>query len=630
MSIRAVPATEVVLKTGMWATRAAVNADRTVPYCLSRCEDTGRLRNFDAAAARDRSLFEGLHFNDSDVFKTLEGVATVLAQKRDPDLERQADELIARIAAAQEPDGYLYTIRTSGAHGESEAAGPERWSNLRQGHELYNVGHLYEAAVAYADATGKDDLLAVATKSADFVAETFGPDALVGVPGHQEIEIGLMRLARKTGQSRYAALARFFLGARGKAGRGDGGGLDGSGPTDNAEYTQDHLPVLEQTEAVGHAVRAGYLYAAMTETALAAGGGSDADEYAVAVLRLWHDVVGRKLYLTGGIGARPEIEGFGEPYELPNDSSYAETCASIALVLWARRLFLLTGSADHYDVLERTLYNGLLSGVALGGTDFFYANPLEADGVAGFNIGSATRQPWFECSCCPTNVARFVSTVGSYVFATSEDCVYVNLYVPSEATVAVAGVELRLSLATEYPWNGSVSLTVQAETPVRATVRLRLPGWARGRPVPSDLYRYRDAGADRVEVAVNGDAVTPPVTDAGYLEITREWRSGDVVTLGLPMPVRFVDADDRVEADRGKVALERGPLVYCLEQADNGTDVRQLTLTVPAEWQPEPRPDLLGGITVLTNGELTAVPYFAWGHRGAGSMAVWLREAAGR
>ena len=628
--MNAFPATEVASRAGIWATRAAVNADRTVPYCLSRCEETGRLRNFDAAAAADRSLFAGLHFNDSDVFKALEGVATVLAQKRDPDLERQADELIARIAAAQEPDGYLYTIRTSGAHGESEAAGPERWSNLRQGHELYNVGHLYEAAVAYADATGKDDLLAVATKSADFVADTFGPDALVGVPGHQEIEIGLMRLARKTGRSRYAELARFFLDTRGTAGRADAAGPDGSGPTDNAAYTQDHLPVLEQTEAVGHAVRAVYLYIAMTETALAADGGSDADEYAAAVLRLWHDIVGRKLYLTGGIGARPEIEGFGAPYELPNDTAYAETCASIALVLWARRLFLLTGSADHYDVLERTLYNGLLAGVALGGTDFFYANPLEADGVAGFNIGSAERQPWFECSCCPTNVARFISTVGSYIFATNDDCIYVNLYIPSEATVAVAGAELQLTLATAYPWNGSVSLTVQAETPVRAAVRLRLPGWARGRPVPSDLYRYRDANADRLEVAVNGDAVTSPVTDAGYVEITREWRSGDEVTLGLPMPVRFVEADDRVEADRGKVALERGPLVYCLEQADNGRDVRQFTLTTPAEWRTEPRPDLLGGITVLTNGELTAVPYFAWGHRGAGSMAVWLREAASR
>ena len=616
----------------MWATRVAVNAERTVPYCLSRCEDTGRLRNFDAAAAGDRSLFEGLHFNDSDVFKTLEGVATVLAQTRDPDLERQADELIARIAAAQEPDGYLYTIRTSGAHVGSESAGPARWSNLRQGHELYNVGHLYEAAIAYADATGKDNLLAVATKSADFVADTFGPDALVGVPGHEEIELGLMRLARKTGRSRYAELARFFLDARGSAGRVGSAGPDGSGPTDNAAYSQDHLPVLEQTEAVGHAVRAVYLYIAMTEAALAADGESHADEYAAAVLRLWQDVVGRKLYLTGGIGARPEIEGFGEPYELPNDSAYAETCASIALVLWARRLFLLTGSADHYDVLERTLCNGLLAGVALGGAEFFYANPLEADGVTGFNIGSAERQPWFACSCCPTNVARFISTVGSYIFATSEECVYVNLYVSSEATVAVAGAKLQLSLATDYPWNGDVSLTVWTETPVRATVRLRLPGWARGRPVSSDLYRYRyrDASADRLEVAVNGDAVTPSVTDAGYLEITREWRSGDQVTLGLPMPVRFVEADDRVEADRGKVALERGPLVYCLEQADNGGDVRQQTLTAPAEWQPEPRPDLLGGITVLTNGELTAVPYFAWGHRGAGSMAVWLPEAASR
>ncbi len=439
-----------------------------------------------------------------------------------------------------------------------------------------------------------------------------------------------MRLARKTGQRRYAELARFFLAARGRAGRGDTGGPVGSGPTDNAAYSQDHLPVLEQTEAVGHAVRAVYLYIAMTEAAFPASGGSDADEYAAAVLRLWHDIVGGKLYLTGGIGARPEIEGFGEPYELPNDSAYAETCASIALVLWARRLFLLTGSADHYDVLERTLYNGLLSGVALGGTDFFYANPLEADGVTGFNIGSAERQPWFACSCCPSNVARFISTVGSYVFATSEDCVYVNLCIPAEATVTVDGVSLHLRLATEYPWNGRVSLTVQTEVPVRATVRLRLPGWARGRPVPSDLYRYRDANADHAEVAVNGDAVTPWVTDAGYLEITREWRSGDVVTLGLPMSVRFVEADDRVEADRGRVALERGPLVYCLEQADNGGDVRELTLDAPAEWQPEPRPDLLGGITVLTNGDLTAVPYFAWGHRGAGSMAVWLREAASR
>ena len=615
----------------MWATRAAVNADRTVPYCLSRCEDTGRLRNFDAAAARDRSLFEGLHFNDSDVFKTLEGVATVLAQKRDPDLERQADELIARIAAAQEPDGYLYTIRTSGAHGESEAAGPERWSNLRQGHELYNVGHLYEAAVAYADATGKDDLLAVATKSADFVAETFGPDRLVGVPGHQEIEIGLMRLARKTGQSRYAALARFFLGARGKAGRGDGGGLDGSGPTDNAEYTQDHLPVLEQTEAVGHAVRAGYLYAAMTETALAAGGGSDADEHAAAVLRLWHDVVGRKLYLTGGIGARPEIEGFGEPYELPNDSAYAETCASIALVLWARRLFLLTGSADHYDVLERTLYNGLLSGRRARWHRLLLRESARSRRRGGLQhrLGSTpavVRVLLLSHQRGPVHQHRGLLRLRHQRRLRVRESLY-SFGSNRRGCRRGAAAQPRHGVPLERKRfaHGPGGDARPGHRPAQ-----RLPGWARGRPVPSDLYRYRDAGADRVEVAVNGDAVTPPVTDAGYLEITREWRSGDVVTLGLPMPVRFVEADDRVEADRGKVALERGPLVYCLEQADNGGDVRQRILTAPAEWQPEPRPDLLGGITVLTNGELTAVPYFAWGHRGAGSMAVWLREAASR
>lgn len=627
--IRPVSATAVSLTSGMWAQRATTNANVTVPSALSRCDETGRFRNFDAAAAREPSQYEGLPFNDSDVFKVLEGIATVLAAHPSPELEAMADDLVARIAAAQEPDGYLYTIRTSGSAAHSEWAGPERWSNIRQSHELYNMGHLYEAAVAYADATGKEDLLAVATKNADLLLDTFGHGGIAEAPGHEEIELGLMRLARKTGQVRYADLARSFLARRGTSDRLDAG--DPGEPTHFDAYTQEHLPVLEQTEAVGHAVRALYLYSAMTEVALSrgtdAGADLDADAYAAAVLNLWHDIVEGKLYLTGGVGSRPEFEGFGEPYELPNDTAYAETCASIAAVMWAHRLFLLTGNADHYDVLERTLYNALLAGVALGGTDFYYVNPLETDGVRGFNFGSAERQPWFECSCCPSNAVRFMSTVGAYALADSDDAVYVNLYVPLRATVVVAGTELRFSIATEYPWDGNIVLSVESKTPVRTAIRFRVPGWARNRPVPSGLYRYRESGAERVTAAVNGEPINPDVTDAGYIEITREWQSGDTVRLDFPMPVKFVKADDRVEADRGKAAIERGPLVYCFEEADNHRDVRTLTLNLPSDWKPEYRPDMLGGVTVLKAGELSALPYFAWGHRGAGTMAVWLREA---
>jgi DUF1680 family protein len=628
--IRPVPFTAVEIADGFWSPRLETNRRVTVPHDLEKCETTGRIANFEVAGGLREGVFVGRYgFNDSDVYKVIEGASYSLRLRPDPALEHELDGIIAKIAAAQEKDGYLYTAGTIGALAEPPlcCVSRPRWADIASGHELYDAGHLYEAAVAHAEATGKRTLLDVALRNADLLTRVFGPAARHDVPGHQEVELGLVKLSRLTGDPRFLELARFFLDQRGRP-----GGHELYGP-----YNQDHEPVALQSEAVGHAVRAGYMYSAMTDVSALTGDPS----YRAALDRLWTDVVARKIYLTGGVGARRGNEGFGDAYELPNRSAYAETCAAVALALWNHRMFLLHGDAKYLDVLERVIYNGFLSGVSLDGERFFYPNPLAADGKEAFNQGQPGRSPWFDCSCCPTNVVRFLPSIAGYVYASRARDLFVDLFVAGRAHVDLDGLDVAVRQETRYPWDGGVAITVEPEREEHFTLRVRVPGWARGRPVPSDLYRYEDPGEAPVTLRVNGAATKVDLVD-GFAVVSRRWKAGDTVELTLPMPVRRVTSDQRVAADAGRVALERGPIVYCAEAGDNGGRVWSLVLPDDAPLRAEPRPDLLGGVTVIAGRALAlvpgddgrsvltreqdflAVPYNVWANRGAGEMAVWL------
>lgn len=618
--IRPVAFTQVQIGDAFWAPRIETNRRVTIPYAFRMCEETGRVDNLRKAGGTMTGPYLGRRFNDSDIFKAMEAAAYALAQHPDPALEATMDSLTAIIGRAQEADGYLYAARTVDPAHPAPGAGAERWVHLQGSHELYNVGHLYEAAVAYDQATGKRALLDIALRNADLVDRVFGPGKRLDTPGHQEIEIGLPKLFRVTGDPRYLDLARFFLDQRGRE--------HASLPYPDTSrfaiyngrpYKQDHLPVLEQREAVGHAVRAGYQYAAMADVAALTGDTA----YVTAIDRLWEDVVSGKMYLTGGIGSRYVSEALGDRYELPNDSAYTETCASVANVLWNQRMFLLHGDAQYIDVLERTLYNGLLSGVSLSGDRFFYQNPLAS-------AGGYERSEWFDCACCPPNIARFLPSLSGYVYAVDGPRVYVNLYVAGKASVAVDGQALRLIQETAYPWQGRIRLRVETESPQTMELALRIPGWVRDQAVPSDLYRFAPEEHDPITLTVNDEAVAvKPVR--GYALIRRAWQSGDEVVLDLPMPVREVLCHEGVAENRGRVAFQRGPLVYCAEEADNG-DVPSIRVSQGTVWTVRSEPELLGGVTVLEGGglrrgeyvPLKLIPYYAWALRGAGQMAVWL------
>ena len=585
----------------------------------------------------------------------------------DPELDRALDGVIAKIAAAQEPDGYLYTPRTASPGKVQPGTGAERWAELAVSHELYNAGHLYEAAVAHYQATGKRALLDVAVKNADLVARTFGPGPGQGqgFPGHQEIELALVKLYRLTGKKAYLDLARYFLDQRGRGPalrqypRGNRFAI-----YNDADQIQAHKPVLEQEEAVGHAVRLTYMASAMADIAALTGDTACRD----AVSRLWANVVGKKMYLTGGIGSRHDRERFGENYELPNLTGYLETCASIGMVFWNQRMFLLTGDAAYLDVMERAMYNGVVAGVSLDGTLFFYPNPLESDGLYKFNKGRAGRAPWFGVACCPGNVSRFLPSVPGYVYAVKGDVLYVEMFAAGEAKVDLGGQAVGIRQETRYPWDGRIRLTVDPEREGEFALHIRIPGWAQNRPVPSDLYRYEGRGGGEVSIKVNGKAVARDM-DKGFARVRRNWRKGDTVELVLPMEARRVIANEAVADDREFVAVERGPIVYCAEAPDNGGRALNIVLTDKALLKADDRPDLLGGVTVLSGDALAAdpasvlregegrmkdaaaddeedapppslrrlapgaelkphglvlIPYYAWAHRGAGEMSVWI------
>ena len=630
--IQPVPFDQVHLDDIFWAPRIETNRLVTIPFAFQQCEKSGRLANFDRAAKalRGEPLSDRkpppFPFDDTDPYKVLEGASYALAVKPDAQLSAYLDDLIAKIGAAQEPDGYLYTARTINPEHPHKWSGPERWlKDPDDSHELYNAGHLFEAAAAHYQATGKTNLLNIAIKEANLLCQTFGPDKLHIWPGHEIVEMGLVKLYRVTGDRRYLELAKFFIDVRGPGGD---------------DYHQSRIKPVEQTEAVGHAVRAGYLYSGMADVAALTGD----QAYLRAMDAIWDDVARKKLYITGGIGARGAGEAFGADYELPNLSAYCETCAAVANVYWNHRLFLLHGDAKYIDVMERTLYNGLLSGVSLDGKRFFYPNPLESD-------GQHQRSPWFGVACCPGNITRFLASVPGYMYARERNTIYVNLYAAGTAEIKLEqGQTVKLTQQTRYPWDGAVRLQVDPGAKAKLSFNLRLPGWCGNEAVPSDLYQFQQAAPRGPVLKINGrpDPIQP---HHGYASITRTWKKGDLIELDLPMPVRRVKAVSQVEDDRGKVALQRGPLVYCLEWPDvKQGQVMDLLLPDAAPLTAEFQAELLGGLEVI-RGEaqslryadnkktiarekaaFTAIPYFAWANRGRGEMTVWIadQESAAR
>ena len=628
--VKPVEFTKVRILDEFWLPRMETNRRVTIPFAMQQNEETGRVDNFAIAGGLKEGEYKGERYNDTDVYKVMEGAAYTLATEYDPEMEKYLHELIGVIAAAQEEDGYLFTPRTASPEKPVIGIGEERWSNLAVSHELYNVGHMYEAAVAYYLATGRRNFLDIAIKNADLLVGTFGPDKLRAAPGHQEVEIGLVKLYRVTGNEDYLNLAKYFLDQRGKD-------LELKFYPDGHRFAiyndpiqiQAHKPVLEQEEAVGHAVRAMYMYAGMADVAAL----TSSEEYIHAIGRLWENVVTKKMALTGGLGAHHDRERFGENYELPNLTSYNETCAAIGSVLWNHRLFLLHKDAKFIDVLERTLYNAVIVGVSLEGDTFFYPNPLASDGKFRFNKGAACRQPWFGTACCPGNIARFIPSIPGYIYASKEKEIYVNLFIASETILDLDDQSIKIEQETQYPWDGKIKITISPILEAEFTLNVRVPGWAQNQPVPGDLYRYMNAVDAEPELSVNGESMTIGLEN-GFVRLRRIWRPGDTVELNLPMPVRLVVSHPNVKENSGKIALERGPLVYCVEGVDHGGKALDLMLSGSPEFFAEYDPDLLKGIVVikgkaLLDGKeqtLTAIPYFAWSHRGVGEMTVWINK----
>jgi DUF1680 family protein len=627
-----VPFTAVHLTDGFWAPRLETNRLTTIPYAFGKCEESGRMYNFERAAAvlRGEKITDkkppGYPFDDTDPYKILEGASYSLAVQPDPKLDAYLDKLIALIASAQEPDGYLYTTRTIDPQHPHEWSASQRWVKEQElSHELYNAGHLFEAAVAHYQATGKTNLLQIAVKEANLLCTTFGPatNQLHFWPGHEIVEMGLAKLYRATGNVRYLDLAKYFIDDRGSRPGGD-------------DYHQSRIPPVEQTEAIGHAVRAGYLYSGMADVAALTGD----TNYLRAIDTIWENCVGKKLYITGGIGARHAGEAFGNNYELPNLSAYNETCAAVANDYWNQRLYLLHGDAKYVDVLERTLYNSLLAGVSLDGTKFFYPNPLESD-------GNYERSPWFGCACCPGNITRFLPSLPGYFYAQKNDSVFVNLFASGTADLKLDdGCAIKLTQTTRYPWDGAVKITLALEKKSRFTVAVRIPGWARNEAVPGGLYHFAEsATSEPVTLKVNGQII-PIKLDHGYVRINRLWKNGDMIALDLPMPVQRVIASEKVRADRGRIALQRGPIMYCAEWPDNPIGkVRNLVLPGDQTFKAAFEPSLLNGIETISGNSLVvtknadgsamktdqpfkAIPYFAWANRGKGEMAVWFAETS--
>ena len=624
--IQGIPFNEVKINDQFWLPKIETNRTVTIPASFAKCEEMGRMDNFLIAGGKMEGKVKGkMPFDDTDVYKIIEGAAYSMTVTPDPKLDHYVDSIINIIKIGQEADGYLTTYKTiDTTYSPADWCAPAgRWHNEQCSHELYNSGHMFEAAAAHYRATGKTNFLDIATKNADLLLKVFGEGKNPGVPGHQIVETGLIKLYQVTGKEDYLKLARHFLDFR-----GDSTKRKLWGP-----YNQDHKPVTEQDEAVGHAVRASYMYAGMTDIAAL----NKDSAYTTAVDKIWDNIVNKKLYLIGGFGALHQGEAFGKNYELPNLTAYNETCAAIANVYWNYRMFLLHGDSKYIDVLERSLYNGVISGVGLDGKTFFYPNPLECDMHFHFNSGgSLTREPWFDCSCCPTNLCRFMPSVPGYIYAQAKNCLYVNLFVTSSSTIHLdKKTPVTISQETQYPWDGQIKISVSPEKTSQFALYLRIPGWAQNQPVPGDLYSYISPESVAVSISVNGEAV-PYKSEKGYAVIDREWKQGDVVTYNLPMNINRVEANQLVVDDAGLVAIERGPMVYCLEGKDNGPELMKLALADTTKLSATFAPEMLSGVVTISGNatlseslknktqKVTAIPYFVWNNRGANEMKVWL------
>lgn len=608
--LRPVPFSRVSLNDPFWTPRIEKLRRVTLPHCLDQCVATGRLRNFERAAGRLDTPYEGYFFNDSDVFKVIEGAAILLADREHPDpaLDARLDQIIDLIAAAQQPDGYLNTYFIT--------TGQPRWSDIKDKHELYCAGHLIEAALAHREATSKESLWNVARRLIDHIDREFGPGKRLDPCGHPEIELALLRFARASGDEKAARLAEFFITQRGNS----------TGRKLFGEYAQDAVPLREMTQVTGHAVRAMYYFIAATELSA----NQRFRDYLPVLNHLWDDVTGTRMYVTGGIGNSSHNEGFTRPFDLPNESAYAETCASIGLALWAQRMNLATGDAAYVDVLERTLYNGVLSGLSLSGDRFFYVNPLSSR-------GRHERQPWFACACCPPNLVRVLPTIAGFAYAQDDDTIYVNLFMSSATTITLSGGRtIRLSQTTDYPRSGVVTLKLDCDKPTSFRLAIRAPAWA-----------------EAVDWTVAGRRIPDYLTSRGYVSFTQTWNPGDEFRFELPMSIRRMQADPRAADCVGRIALQRGPLVYCLEAVDHSFSIRRFALPRESALTTEFRPDLLDGVTLLRGTGLiprdsrmgdwggalyepappghivdfTAVPYYAWANRTAGDMLVWIPES---
>ncbi len=632
-AIKEVNFTQVKLSDKFWLPRIEINRTVTIPASFERCENTGRVKNFVMAAQKQGKFCTTFPFDDTDIYKTIEGASFSLAVHPDKKLEAYVDSLIVIIKAAQEPDGYLYTARTIDPLNVGGWVGKERWEKERElSHELYNAGHMYEAAAAHFLATKKRNFLDIALKNADLVCSVFGPGKKSVAPGHEIVEMGLVKLFRLTGKKEYLNTAKFFIEARGHYPGYDAKSNDS---WKNGSYWQDSKPVVLQEEAVGHAVRAGYLYAAVADVAALTGH----DSLTAAIDKIWDNVVSKKMYVQGGLGARGDGERFGENYELPNSTAYNETCAAIAGVYWNYRMFLLHGHAKYIDVLEKMLYNGLISGIGLDGKSFFYTNAMEVRNSFNHKDFEGARSGWFECSCCPTNLTRLIPSVPGYMYAQKEDNLFVNLFMNSTVDVMVNNKSVKIEQQNNYPWDGNLKFIISTAKANAFNLLIRIPGWANNSVVPSDLYKFTTVSNTKIVIKVNG-AVTDYTIQNGYAAINKNWKNNDVVEVLLPMEVRTVAANEKVTSDIGKVALQRGPIIYCAEWVDNNGKTSNILMPANTDFTTEYKPAILNGITVLkaevpaviiNNNEsistkkqnFTAIPYYSWANRGKGEMTVW-------
>lgn len=612
-----------------WTKRLETVRTVTIPYAFQKCEETGRIDNFAIAGGSMEGKFRGNYpFDDSDVFKIMEGAAFVLSMQKDERLDAYMDSLITLVASAQEPDGYLYTNRT--IHDPLHFWLTEnRWeTEWDHSHETYNAGHMYEAAVAHYLATGKRNFLDVAIKNADLMCQVFNENGLCIAPGHQEIELALVKLYRVTGEKKYLELSRYFLEARGKSDKFDANSEDNFR---NGMHWQNHIPVTQQKEAVGHAVRATYMYAAMADIAAL----MDDAVYLNAIDTIWANIVEKKMYITGGIGSTAHGEAFGKNYELPNETAYCETCAGIGNCMFNHRMFMLHGDSKYIDVLERSLYNNVISGLDMAGDKFFYPNELE------IGINGKERSYWFDCSCCPSNLARFIPSVPGYMYATDDKSIYVNLFAGSDSEIEHKDGSVKISQQTNYPWEGNVTLTVTPETAKNFNLKIRIPGWAKNETVPSDLYSYINPKDGKTTIILNGKEYDYK-TEKGYAVIKNDWKENDKIEISFPMEVKKVKAHEEVKADKDRLSTEYGPVVYCAEFPDNEVSVRSLVISENTQFIPEYNAGLLNGVNVLKGDasfyeavegtkdskevtkQATLIPYYARSHRGNGEMTVWL------